>query len=479
MEKLRILKTDEADKINQVSVEILERSGIRVKSADVRNMLSDFGARIEKNSDIVKIPASLIEKSLNSAPKKIIYGALDREYDLYLEDNGKIYSRPLTGAEGYIDIDTGEYRLTKLSDVVDWVRIVDALDNISYCSVPYPNDTRTDIRDIKLTQLMFENTKKHIEIQPYTGKNLEYIIEMALAVMGDKDELKKRPVITTLTSSLPPLQYLEYATDVLIISGKYGIPVELTPMPIAGATGPITIAGLVTITLSESLGGIVISQLANPGAPIVFRPNQLFLDMSTGVALQGGIENALIAAIGTQIVRDYWKIPVNVFGPVTDALILDEQSITERVINAIVPALCGANIISGAGMLEHCYTVDPVQLVLDDDIYGMVFRLVKGVNVNDDTIGLDSILRVKPGGNFLTDSHTLKYFRNEYFKPKTFYRKARALWDKEGKKTVRVTAKERVKSILKEQLPSPLDTDIKKELEKIMKKAEFKIKQVH
>ena len=479
MENLKFLKTEEAKKINQTAVEILEKVGVRVKSEKVRKLLLDFGAKVENNSDIVKIPPSLTENSIKTAPKKVVYGALNKEDDLILEDNGKIFTRPLTGAEGYIDIETGEYRLTKLKDVEDWIRLVDALDNISYVSVPYPNDVRTDIRDIQLTQLMFENTKKHIEIQPYNGKNLEYIIEMALAVMGSKSELKERPIVTTLTSSLAPMQYLEYSTDVLTISGKYGIPVELTPMPIAGATGPVTVAGLVTMTLAEALGGIVISQVANPGAPIVFRPNQLFLDMSTSIALQGAAEDALIAALGTQIVKEHWGIPVNVFGPVTDSLIMDEQSITERVFNAIIPALCGANIISGAGMLEHCYTVDPVQLVIDDDIYGMLFRVINGVLVNEETIGLDAIIRTKPGGNFLMDEHTLKYFKSEYFQPKTFYRKARAIWNSEGKKTAGRTAKERLKSILKDHWPSPIDSNIKKELELIMRRAANEIPRLH
>jgi len=476
MKRLEFMKENEAKKINQTAIEILEKVGIRVKSKKVRELLIDFGAKAENNSDIVKIPSSLTENSINSAPSKVIYGASNKENDLVLEDSKKVFSRPLTGAEGYIDIETGEYRLTKLKDVIEWVRLVDALENISYCSVPYPNDVRTDIRDIQLTQIMIENTKKHIEIQPYTGKNLEYIIEMALTAMGSEKELKKRPLITILTSSLAPMQYLEYSTDVLIMAGKYGIPVELTPMPIAGATGPVTVAGLVTITLAEALGGIVISQTANPGAPIVFRPNQLFLDMSTTVALQGAAENALIAALGTQIVKNYWKIPVNVFGTVTDSFIMDEQSITERVFNAITPALCGANIISGGGMLEHCYTVDPVQLVIDDDIFGMLFRIINGVTVNDDTIGLDAILRTKPGGNFLMDEHTLKYFKNEYFQPKSFYRKARATWNSEGKKTAGNTAKTRLKSILKNHWPTPIDNNTKKELSLIMSRASKEIK---
>jgi len=476
MENLKFLKEKEAREINQTAVEILERVGIRIKSEEVRKMLCDFGAKADKQGDIIKIPASLVESSLEKIPKKVVFGALHPEDDLILDDKGKVFTRPLTGAEGYIDIDTGEYRLAKLKDVIDWIRLVDALENISYCTVPYPNDVRADIRDIQLTQLMLENTNKHIEVQPYTGQNLEYIVEMTLAVMGSKEELKKRPLISTLTSSLPPLQYLEYATDVLIVSGKNGIPVELTPMPIAGATGPVTVAGLVAITLADALGGIVISQVANPGAPIVFRPNQLFLDMSTSIALQGAAEDALIAALGTQIVRDYWKIPVDVFGPVTDSLVLDEQSITERVFNTLVPALCGANIISGAGMLEHCYTVDPVQLVIDDDIYGMLFRIINGVEVNEDTIGFDAIFRAGPGGNFLMDQHTLKYFKKEYFQPKTFYRKARTVWNSEGKKTTGAVAKERLKSILENHNPSYLDNCIKKELNSIMNRAAKEIK---
>ena len=142
----------------------------------------------------------------------------------------------------------------------------------------------------------------------------------------------------------------------------------------------------------------------------------------------------------------------------------------ERVFNTLLPALAGANVVSGAGGLEHCYTVDPVQLVIDDEIMGMTKRILRGFEINDDTLGLDALARVGPGGNFLSDEHTLKYFKGEYYRPHTFNRGTREIWQSKGGKDLNENARERAKTILREHEPTPLADDIAKELDSIIKR---------
>ena len=472
MNIFKVLSEQEVQKLHSASLEVLNAIGLKIASEKVRKMLEEAGATVDHKTTLVRFPPNLVDESIKEAPQRVIYGARNPKYDLVLEPGGETYCRPLTGAEGYIDVETGKYRMAKMSDVKDWARLVDALDNISYCAVPYPDDVPADTRDIRVMPVVLENTEKHILLQPYSGEHMECMIELALAVMGSEEELKKRPILTVLTSVLSPLQLEEYATDIMLIAGKHGIPVEINSAAIAGGTAPVTVAGVTLLSHAEVLAGIAIAEIANPGAPIVYRPLPLFLDMSSGGVLDATVENAMMAAAQVQLIRETYGIPTNMFGQIADALITDGQSMIERVFNTLLPALAGANIVSGAGSLEHTYTLDPVQLVIDDEILGMTYRMLRGFEVNDYTLGLDALARVGPGGNFLADKHTLKYFKAEYFRPHIFNRRSREIWQSEGERDLNENARQRAITILREHKPSPLAEDIVNELDSIIKRLE-------
>jgi len=472
MDEFKILSDQEIWEVHSAALEVLSEVGVKIESKRARKLLKEAGKSVDDNTKIVKFQIKLIEECIAKAPQKVFYGGIDRNHDLILEPNGKVFSRPITGAERYIDLDTREYRKPMLADLNDWVKVCDALDNISYCTGIYPWDVTTNLRDLYVAKSLLENTKKHIELQPYGGKWMEYIIQMVLTVQTKK-ELKENPIISVLTSTTSPLHYLEYASDILFLAGEYGIPVELNTMSIAGATGPVTLAGNLMLSHAEILLAIVLAQLANPGAPLVYRPLPMVLEMSTGVALDGTAENAMIAAASVQLAKACCNsIPANVFGQVSDSLATDEQSMIERSFNTLLPALAGANIVSGAGQVEHCYTCDLVQLAIDDEILGMTDRILKGIEINRDTLGVDAFKRVGPGGNFLADEHTLKYFKSEYYKPHAFNRMARIAWDEKGRKGLHENARERVKRILEEHDEILLDQKLAEELDLILAKAE-------
>ena len=470
MNLFKILSEWEVKKLHLAALEILNTIGLKVDSEKVRKMLEEAGAKVNHETMMVCFPSNLVDESIKKAPQRVIYGARNPKYDLVLEPGGDIFCRALTGPEGYIDLETGKYRLAKMSDAKDWARLVDGLENIDYFGLPYASDIDPDTRDLRMMSVALENSEKHSLFQPYNGEHMELMVELALAVVGSREELKKRPIFNILTSITSPLHVLEYASDIIITAGKHGIPVELNSMAIAGGTAPVTVAGLTLLSHTEVLAGIAIAQIANPGAPMVYRPLPMVMDMSSGVALEATVENAMIAAAQAQLVRETYNIPTNVMGQVSDTFTSDGQSMIERVFNALLPALAGANIVSGAGGLEHVYTLDPVQLVIDDEIVGMTKRILRGFEINDSTLGLDALARVGPGGNFLSDEHTLKYFKTEYYRPHIFNRGARAIWQSKGEKDLNENARERAKAILREHKPAPLAEDVVKELDSIIKR---------
>ena len=469
---LRFLSDEGLQKIHEQSLEILETIGMNINHRRSLQVLAEAGARVEKDSTRVRFPPQVVEESLKHMPSRVVYGARTTEHDLVAEIGGAFHTRPMTGGEGYTDLETNEWRKVLTRDLVEWTTLADGLENIDYVASIYPDDMNLKTRDVHILRLMLEHSVKHVEVQPYTGVGVAYMVEMIKAVQGGSEEVKKRPLLSVLTSALAPLQFLPYSLDILFTVGPLHIPIELNTMPIAGATAPMTIAGALLQANAEMLAGITIAQSAFPGMPLLYAPRNLMMDAWTGLALQGRVEVAMVSSAMVQIATELYKMPSNLFGGVSDSMVTDTQSAMERTLNILLPALSGASVIAGLGHIEHCYTYDPVQLVLDDDLVGMVRRVLRGIEVTDETLGLDAIMRVGPGGNYLIDDHTLKYFKTEYFVPKSVNRWVRNVWKSKGSRDANELARERARKILAEHEVEPLDPKLLAELDRIVAAAD-------
>ncbi len=472
MRQVKILSDQEVQRIHSGSLKVLYTPGIIVPSERARKLLEEAGAEVNHEAALVRLPSEIVEQSIEKAPGKIIYGGRDPKRDLVLERGGATYFRPSQGHEGWIDLETRQYRNVTMPDVKNWIRLADALDNMAYCTGIYPPDVPVEMRDIHILRLLLENTDKHTTmLHPYNTKSMEYMIELLLVDRGGEEELKKRPRFSTTIDTVSPLTFTEYGIDLMFLSGKYGIPCELNAMSISGGTSPVTLAGALVIGHAELLALLTMAQLANPGAPVSYKLLPMTLDMSTGVGLKGSVEFAMLVTAGVQLAQECCGIP-SVVAPGTDSLAADGQAIIEKIFTILGTVQAGTNVVCLGGGLEHSYTGDLVQMVIDNEISGMVHRWLRGIEVNDDTLGLDVIAQVGAGGNFLTNDHTLKYFRTEHHMPDLAYRKARAIWDTEEIKDFSERGKQKAITLLKDHEPVPLAEDVKKEFDSIVERAE-------
>jgi trimethylamine--corrinoid protein Co-methyltransferase len=238
--------------------------------------------------------------------------------------------------------------------------------------------------------------------------------------------------------------------------GEYGIPIELCCMPISGATGPMTMSGNVLVFNVEFLGCVVISQLVHPGAPVEYAPRPMILNLSNGIGLTGSIEGGMMSAL---------------HGPWTDSMIPDGQSSFERTHFAMMAAFSGAHVLSGSGMVHQGLTFSHIQLVIDDEINSTLLKALEGFKATDEHLGIDAISRVGPGGNFLADKHTIKYLREERYKPHILFRDSREAWVAGGSKKFIDRAKERAQTLINEHVPDPLPSDISDALDDLVKDA--------
>jgi len=264
--------------------------------------------------------------------------------------------------------------------------------------------------------------------------------------------------------------------ETLLTCGEFGVPLEICSMPIAGATGPITLAGSLLMGNIETVASIVISQLANPGAPLIYTPRIMVMDMTSGYSLTGSIENAMIATAAVQVAKEAYNMPVNMHGPYTDSQTGDAQAGIENTFFTLLSGLAGADILTGAGHLAGGLIISFAQLLMDNELMGIAKRSMEEFEVNDETLGLDAIARSITTDNLLSDKHTRTHLRSsKRYRPDFLTREARDRWISTGSLTMADRATAAARELLKSHEPTPLSAEISLALEEIVAEASAKL----
>jgi len=466
---LKFLSQDQIEKIHSATLNILEEVGVLIHDTEFLRFLGDFGATIDLDKKRAKLPPDLVEKSVKKAPRHVTFYARDSRHNVRFDED-RIYTHPLGGAANVFDLDSGTVRAANRNDIENLTRLVDALPNVHTATmIVYPSDVHERLRDIYGVEAILRNTSKNFDATPYTDESFPYIIKMIEAVTGE-DELRKKPIATVSASPTSPLQFSADVTKIMTRAARHNLPIAILPCPLAGATSPVTLAGTLVQQNAEMLAGIAMVQMLSPGNPVQYSPRCIPLDMLTGQAC-AGVESPIMSVCCVQLAK-YYGLPSDVYGLDTDSKVLDEQAAIERSISGLLPALAGANALSGAGCVESGITASYEQLVIDDEIFSMIFRATKGIDFTEEKLASDVIKKVVlESSNFLQQKHTLQHFQSEHFIPKLLNRAARARWEKMGSKSIVEVAKEKAKKILAEHQPLPLEEDVKREIAEIREQA--------
>ena len=467
---IKYLTDDQIEEIHHGSLGILENTGIQVEHKGGLEALEAAGAQVDHQHQRVRIPRELAARCLETVPDRFTLAARNPDKDCPLVPGGRPYSRNGGGADFTIDLETGEFRPLLHADVKSYFKLMDALEGISFIAPVFGQDMPVHGRDILMLREALAHTDKPIHLRAFSGETLRVMFEMAAIVAGGKEQLKERPIVSLLEAPISPLRFLDVTVDALWLCGEYGIPLDVCVMPIAGGTGPMTMAGNIQLFNTEFLGGVVISQLAHPGAPLQYAARPMAMDMRTGFSLAGSVELGVMAAAGAQMAH-YYNLPVSLHGPWSDSMTHDGQSILERTYMTLMAAMAGANVLVGAGMMQQSLVISHEQLVIDSEINRMAFRAVAGFEIDAERLGTEAIGRVGPGGNFVMDPHTLQFLRGERYAPSLLYRNSREAWEANGSKTLVERAKEKAMTILQEHEPNPLSEDVSRTLDELVSKS--------
>ena len=465
--QFKILSKNQIEEIVSTAFEILQRVGIEVNDTKILSMLKEAGCILKRKR--AYIPNYLVTECLSFAPTKI--SIFDRNGDaaMKLEKDRPYFG---TGSECPFILDSfdGRRRQWLTEDIENAAKISDFLQNIDFhMSLGLLSGVNNLTYDRYQLVAMLKNTKKPIVSTAIDVKSLKDMFNICSILTGGEDIFKLKPNFILYVETISPLIHSNGVLEKIKFAASKSIPTIYTNAPNAGATGPVTLAGTIALGAAEYLSGVVMSQLVKKGAPLIGGGVHFAMDMNTGVASYGSTEFMLMHSAMTEVCQ-YLGLPVFSTCGCSSSKVFDGQAAIEAMYSTMAAALSGANLIHDIGYLEDGLCGSFEQLVLTNELIGMIKRFISGIKVDKNTLALDIIEKVGPGGNFLSEDHTYRNFKNEMFTPELIDRDVFVNWKKAGSKTLETRVNEKVKLILSTYEPEPIEDSKLAKIEEYMKK---------
>jgi trimethylamine--corrinoid protein Co-methyltransferase len=450
--KMDLLDESEVRQIHAATLDVIENVGIRFHSQRALDILEANGAAVDRETTVAKIPAEVVERALGTAPHEYVLGARNPEYDLPLDGEHVYISSDGCGVFAR-DARTGEVRSSVKQDLADTARVVQALDNVSATSaVVSAQDCPVETRVLHEFDACVRNSEKHnIVVSIKEDWEARSLIRMAEAMAGGSAELRRRPMFTAIICTVSPLNQERFGMDLALTLSEAGIPVSFYPMPILGATGPVTIAGSAVVNNAEFVSGAVLVQLAHPGAPVLHGGGPTAMYMNSGAYASNSPEALLLRACQGHM-ADFYGVPSWYGAGATTAKEPGVQSAYENALAMFMAYANGADVTFGTGLLDGSRILCLENIVVDDEILGMVKRILAGVEVSQETLAVDLIKKMGFNGNYLSDRHTRAHVR-ELWQAKLGETGNYDAWQKAGAKSATEKAQEKVAEILAAPAP--------------------------
>jgi trimethylamine--corrinoid protein Co-methyltransferase len=465
MIRFSYLDESEIEAIHQATLRILAETGVVLAETRSREILTGAGAKVQENR--ILLPQELVEKCITLAGKKTTIRG--RGGAVKTLGDGNLYFHNLGGAPNVFDASSGKRRPATVQDVRDATRMLDALEN---CHTITPFFTPTEVPGGIMSLSMYRHALPYT-VKPLQGPGVQYSAEARYAVRMAEVIGKPDEVLTLSLSPVSPLTIPDHEALAIIEIASLGIAFAPLPCPTAGTTAPFSIAGAITQQNAEVLSALVLAELVHPGLPIIYCGRLAMMEPRTGLSVWGGVEMGMASA-GTVQVGHRYGLPVNVYGFSTNAHSLDAQNGFERALNAAIPALAGADELSGIGEMEAGVMGSYAQMVADNEFAGSITRIRKGFAADADALGVDLVAAVMGSSrNFLGQKHTMKYLKaGEVHLTRLAERTSWETWEKGGRNGLVERAQAEAERILREHQVSPLAAAQERELDAIMAAAE-------
>ena len=470
--RIEVLSRSDIEQIHAATLEVIETVGVKFPLPEALDILESHGAQVDRATSIARIPALVVEGALKSAPPTYTLAARNPACDLPLDGNHVYLGTDGCGVQVQ-DAFTGELHTSTKKDVADCARVADALDEIGFWwAMVSAQDCPPESRGLHELEAAWNQTSKHLQTESllHPGE-METSVEMAAAIAGGREDLRRRPLLSIMQCTVSPLAHDPGSLEAGLIAARAGLPVGYMTMTSCASTGPATPAGNLVVGNAEVIAALALIQMSSPGAPVFYAAAQTAMDLRTGAYTGGGPEDFLFGAATNQL-ADFYKVPLSMGAFATGARQPDWQAGVENSFSAFMACASGADMLLGAGLMHGSRILSYEQMVMDCEIYSMVRHMLQGIRISADDLALDEIRAVGPGGTFLARKHTRTHMR-ELWLPELLDRRSYEEWavKKDG---AREWAGEKVREILTNHQPEPLDPALARELSRMITSYEKK-----
>ncbi len=452
----KVLTEEQILKIHEASLSILERVGVSVPHKEVLKMFADSGAKVDMDTQRVRIGSDLVKSSLEKAGKQFTVYGRDISKKARFGCGERNYNST-AGQASWVESPGAKRRYTTLQDVKTACKMADALDSITIAgAMSDPHELPVEYRCVEVMAEMLRNTTKPVAFWFHDRASAKYIVEMMIALRGDLDSAARYPLSYPLLEPISPLRFPFNGIDLLFATASLNLPVHIGPMAQLGLSAPGTLAATMALENAEILAGICITQLIRPGMGVCYGGICHAFDMATTQLIFSGPEQAIFGVAMTQMGKHY-GLPVYINSGLTDAKIPDAQAGLEAGVTLMLAAAAGADIFGHMGIsgVDQASSLDI--LVMQNEIISYIESVMRQIDFDDDMFGLDIIEQVGPGGTFIDRIHTAEHFRKELWFPRLLDRNYYQAWLDSGAESMEDRCRAMKDQILKTHQPEPLN----------------------
>ena len=468
--RIEVLDADAIARLHEATLHVIEHIGIRFPSERALDIWAAAGAEVDRETQVIKAPKSMIEAALKTAPPVYSLAARDPALDLPLDGEHVYAATDGCGVE-VADLETGERRPSRLSDVAEIARLADALDEVAFHWIPVSaQDRPAPSRSLHELLACWANTTKHVQTELIvTEREARAAVEMAAVIAGGREFLRARPVLSMMQCTTSPLGHDGGSIDAGLVAAEAGIPVGYMTMASAAFTGPATVAGSLVVGNAEVVAALALMQIAYPGCPVYYAAAQTAMDLRSGAYTGGGPEDFLFGAATNQL-ADFYRVPLSMGAFATGAKASDWQAGVENSLSCFLAAASGSDMLLGLGLINGSRIFSHEQLLLDAEIYSIVRATLKGIPVTDEDLALEAIAAVGPAGDYLISPHTRRHMR-AMWKSRFMDRRPMGTVETDGGGPG-AWAKARARELLATHVPEPLEPGLAREMAAVVSAVE-------
>lgn len=482
VEPIRYLNEREMQDIHKAALQILDEVGMLVDSEEALNYLHNFGCRVNYDTRRVYFPAGLVQATVDKMrrayadPNRMPQRMCQRYSQIYFSTQpARIRPDFSANAGGFcvfiLDLE-GRRRLATMEDVRAAIRLADALENITFMGLPVSaQEIPAVMRPVVMAAELVKTTKKLGGVETFDRLDVGYITRIAEIAAGGPEALRRNPVLVGYAEARSPLCLDRNMAEIMIDYVKQGLPQSLDTMPAGGTTAPITAAGVLAMGIAETLGGLMLGYAVDPDAIMSIDVCPTKADLRSGLYTYASPERMPLLAANMQMMNEFYGCPSGTHGGKTDACYPGFQAGMEKIMSMLFPVLAGSVGIGTMGHLENAVTFSPQQLVIDNELAGSVRSMLQGFEVSAETLAVDVIKEVLPGGSFMAHEHTLRHLRDES-RPSRLY--DRLNWDAANSQRVRgleAKAKQVAAQLMQKEVEPPLSPDQERAIDEVVAEA--------